>query len=334
MPLRDLGFSPSLEKLYVALLTDRFCALEELMLLLNTDADEVRRLLSELVELRVARPQADAACGVVATSPRTTVGRLIELREDDLMRQLRQVGECRADLAELETIFTSAGRENGSGADANGVERVDGLRGIRDRIDELSFFARTSIYAIHPGGPQSAESIEASRPLDHRALRRKLDVRVVHEETVVDDELNRAYLDELVRHGAQVRTTRNHIDRMIIIDEQVAVVPVDPADSAKGALIVRHPGLLAGFVDLFSRTWTDSTDLWGTEQCPEVEAGVSTQDRRILELLARGCTDETSAREVGVSVRHLRRSISRLMQELGATSRFEAGVEAARRGWL
>lgn len=123
---------------------------------------------------------------------------------------------------------------------------------------------------------------------------------------------------------------------MIIMDGQVAVVPVDPTNSRRGALIVRNPGLVAGFLNLFHRAWQDAEDLpWlaeGTEQRPASK--ISLQDKMILELLASGCTDETSARELGVSVRHLRRTISRLIQELGANSRFEAGVEAARRGWL
>jgi ATP/maltotriose-dependent transcriptional regulator MalT len=57
-------------------------------------------------------------------------------------------------------------------------------------------------------------------------------------------------------------------------------------------------------------------------------------DRRVLALLAGGCTDETAARQVGVSVRHLRRRVARLMNHLQVTSRFSAGVAAAHRGWI
>jgi DNA-binding CsgD family transcriptional regulator len=216
------------------------------------------------------------------------------------------------------------------------VERLEDVDTIRNRLEELSFFTRTSVYSIQPGGPQSRESLEASRPLDQRGIRRGIEMRVIHEASVLDDELNRAYLRELVMGGAKVKVTDQRVDRMIIMDCKVAMIPVDPANSRRGALIVRHPGLLSGFLDLFNRAWQDAADLpWQTddsEQAPAIE--ISEQDKRILALLASGCTDETSAREVGVSVRHLRRTISRLMQQLGANSRFEAGVEAARRGWL
>jgi len=45
-------------------------------------------------------------------------------------------------------------------------------------------------------------------------------------------------------------------------------------------------------------------------------------------------TDEMVARKLGVSVRTVRRMASELMAELGARSRFQAGVRASERGWL
>jgi DNA-binding NarL/FixJ family response regulator len=131
---------------------------------------------------------------------------------------------------------------------------------------------------------------------------------------------------------------------MLIFDGQVAVVPMDSADSKRGALIVRQSALIAGLRNLFERIWEPAQELLPSalgspdalgSQSQIGEGGVITdQDRRLLAMLASGVTDETAAREIGVSVRHLRRRISRLMSMLGARSRFEAGVEAARRGWL
>ena len=49
---------------------------------------------------------------------------------------------------------------------------------------------------------------------------------------------------------------------------------------------------------------------------------------------ASGVKDEQIARTMGLSLRTVRRRISDLMIELGADTRFQAGVEAVRRGWL
>ena len=40
------------------------------------------------------------------------------------------------------------------------------------------------------------------------------------------------------------------------------------------------------------------------------------------------------ARNLGLSLRTVRRRIAALMNDLGVDTRFQAGVEAARRGWL
>ena len=333
MALTDLGFTADQERLYQAVLSGPGQPAAELAALLERRVADVAADVAALVELGVLKQESDSPAGFVAPNPSAAVGQLIERCEDEVMRRYRRISDTRSAIADLERRYLARAPVD---PDDHGVERLEDVHAIRERLEELSFFTRTSVYSIQPGGPQSRESLEASRPLDQRGIRRGVEMRVIHESSVLDDELNRAYLRELVMGGAKVRVTDQRIDRMVIMDSTVAVIPVDPANSRRGALIVRHPGLLSGFLDLFQRAWQDADELpWQSEGAePASEVKISAQDKRILELLASGCTDETSAREVGVSVRHLRRTISRLMQELGANSRFEAGVEAARRGWL
>ena len=47
-----------------------------------------------------------------------------------------------------------------------------------------------------------------------------------------------------------------------------------------------------------------------------------------------GLKDEAAARQLGVSLRTVHRRTSVLMAELDARTRFQAGLLAARRGWL
>lgn len=51
-------------------------------------------------------------------------------------------------------------------------------------------------------------------------------------------------------------------------------------------------------------------------------------------MLAAGLTDEVAGRRLGISARSVRRQMAGLMERLGASSRFEAGLRAAQRGWL
>jgi DNA-binding NarL/FixJ family response regulator len=65
---------------------------------------------------------------------------------------------------------------------------------------------------------------------------------------------------------------------------------------------------------------------------PESSAGPS--DRNLLTLLAAGAKDETIARQLGVSPRTVTRRVGELLDQLGARTRFHAGVLAERHGWL
>ncbi|WP_323184895.1 LuxR C-terminal-related transcriptional regulator [Streptomyces sp. NBC_00193] len=55
------------------------------------------------------------------------------------------------------------------------------------------------------------------------------------------------------------------------------------------------------------------------------------EDRLLLALLVSGLKDEAIARQLGWSVRTMRRRMSRLHDQLGAANRFQAGAVAARR---
>ncbi len=327
MSLRDLGFTSLQERVYRQLLSDPTADLATLAERTGRTDEDVANALDALAESQVIRIEAS---GVSVADPALALGRLIEAREDELMSAYRTVSGTRSEVASLQMGFTRA--PTGPEPD---IERLEGVEAVRERIAELAFFARVSVDAVQPGGPQSAAALEASRPLDLRAVRRRLRMRVVHEVRVLQDELNRLHLRELVMLGVGARVSDPPIGRMLIIDRQVALVPIDPDDSRRGALVVRNPGLVAGLQDLFDRTWAAASELpWGTAEQDADGEEVTDSDRQVLAMLASGCTDETAAREIGVSVRHLRRRIARLMSVLGARSRFEAGAEAARRGWL
>jgi DNA-binding CsgD family transcriptional regulator/sugar-specific transcriptional regulator TrmB len=328
MALRDLGFTELQEAVYRILLGTSRADLDALATGTGASPGAVVDALDGLVDLGVAQVDVAAPAGVTLGNPTVTLGQLIEKVEDDLLRRHRGAGNTRAELAQLAALQGAP-----AAAAPDVIEKVDNVEMVRKRLEELAFFTRSSAYSIQPGGPQSPASLAASRPLDHRGLRRGIDMRIVHEATVLDDELNSDYLRELVALGAKVRVTDEPIQRLIIMDERVAVVPIDPANSSRGALIVQQPGLLAGFLRLFHRTW-DAAKVLAWEEAPDPAGELTEEDRQVLAFLATGKTDETAARELGVSVRHLRRRVARLMNRLGAASRFEAGVEASRRAWI
>jgi DNA-binding CsgD family transcriptional regulator len=56
--------------------------------------------------------------------------------------------------------------------------------------------------------------------------------------------------------------------------------------------------------------------------------------RDVLEQLRLGVTDQTASRQLNISPRTFSRRVADLLDYLGVKTRFQAGVEAARRGWV
>ncbi|WP_234431987.1 helix-turn-helix transcriptional regulator [Streptomyces sp. NRRL S-241] len=183
-----------------------------------------------------------------------------------------------------------------------------------------------------PGGAQSQASLDASRPLDEQALARRVGMRVVYQDSPRNDAATLAYAQWTTGLGCQVRTSPSCRPAWIF-DGETALVPIDPAQSRLGALCTTSSGIVASLVALFEQTWETAVPL-GADRRQRSEDGITAGERRLLKLLAAGMTDEAVGKRLGVSLHTVRRQMSALMERLDATSRFEAGLKAAQRGWL
>jgi DNA-binding CsgD family transcriptional regulator len=131
--------------------------------------------------------------------------------------------------------------------------------------------------------------------------------------------------------GEEVRILPDLPTRLLVVGDTHAVVP-EPLGLADLPLaVVRQRGVVEAM------TWWFE-ELWGRAAVPSLaehaaEPG-SDLRRFLLEQLAAGAHDEQIARKLGISLRTVRRRVAALMTELGVDSRFQAGVEAARRGWV
>jgi DNA-binding NarL/FixJ family response regulator len=91
---------------------------------------------------------------------------------------------------------------------------------------------------------------------------------------------------------------------------------------------VRQGAVVAALTLLFELYWEKAVPV------SELSGPHTTERVFLLRQLRAGTKDEQIARTMGLSLRTVRRRISQLMIELGADTRFQAGAEAARRGWL
>lgn len=138
-----------------------------------------------------------------------------------------------------------------------------------------------------------------------------------------------AHLRERERLGAKIRITLDEINETIVLDRKVAILAGDAASGERGYTVVTSPEVIGSVTSLFNAAWRAGTEL-AIYETEFAEARALAP--RILDELAAGSKDETAARALGLSVRTYRRRVAELMDALGATSRFQAGVRARQLG--
>jgi dienelactone hydrolase len=93
--------------------------------------------------------------------------------------------------------------------------------------------------------------------------------------------------------------------------------------------------ILSALIALFEAEWARASPIPGITT-PAADAGgpPDAETATLLAMLAAGMTDASIARSLSRSMRTTQRRMRQLMSDLGATSRFQAGVAARERGWL
>jgi sugar-specific transcriptional regulator TrmB len=323
--LEILGLNGLSESVYRAMLTNPDADLDALAVSLGVPSTEVRQALGRLLELSLVTERSPGRV-YVPINPDVALDALLSLEQAELSRRERQLLEARAELARL--VRSSDDRV----IPIREVRRIDGRERVLEVLREL--FARCYQEALNvlPGEPVSAQALAGAADYDLAVLKRGVQFRTLYTRRQLADDPMRDYMHMMREHGAQVRIADTLPHRLVIFDRTVSFLPVDPRRPAAGALVVREPAITANLVMLFESLWAGAQDmdealLAGTPSASEL-------DRSVLMLMSSGVKDEAAARQLGISDRTYRRHVADILIRLGASSRFQAGVEAVRRGWL
>ncbi|MGE9695830.1 LuxR C-terminal-related transcriptional regulator [Streptomyces sp. CH6] len=292
---------------------------------LGIDEAEARRGLDRLSALALIRSTGSGPGPLHTVRPEIGLEALIARREEQLAAEQARLASSKAAVARLAA-------ELPAGNSAPGFERLYGIEAVRDRLVALHRDVREEVLTFAPGGAQTAENLEAARPLDEALLSRGVRMRTVYLDSVRNSPDSVAYAQWLSERGREARTVPALPVRLIVIDRRLAVLPLDEDDSGAGAVVVSGGGAISALCALFESVW-EQGEPFGTPGTPAHEP-LSPGERATLRFLAMGLTDEAIAKRLGVSPRTTRRTSTTLMERLGARSRFQAGVEAARRKWL
>jgi DNA-binding CsgD family transcriptional regulator len=325
--LEVFGVSDAVERIYLCMLRFPDAGVAELATDLMMSHADVRAALDELARLSLLRPSTERTGVMRPIPPEVGLEALLAREQAELARRQHLLDDSRAALARILVDRALELR-----AAQRAAEEFVGTDAVRDQLERLTRQTRCELSTFVPGGAQSSDALQASKPLDEELLGRGVRIRTVYLDSVRNDPATKDYAYWLANQGGYVRTVPVLPMRLIIVDRSTAMVPLDPNDSRRGATLVHGAGVLAALLALFEQIWDVAADL-GVVRSKD-EQGPTRQEEAVLRLLARGDTDAVIARKLGVSVRTVRRLASDVMSQLGARSRFQAGALATSRGWL
>jgi DNA-binding CsgD family transcriptional regulator len=191
------------------------------------------------------------------------------------------------------------------------------------------------LLSVAPGRLPKTRIDSRTRIANLYTLRRGIKLRALYQHVALRDRHTRSYLTELADNGARVRFATSVPGRSLVIDRDVALLPIPTEEPGRqGLAVVREPNVIAWVVSTFEQLWAEAQPLEDALSRGQEDTELDQTRTAILRLMAEGEKDEAISRRLSISVRTCRRQIADYMAQVGASSRFQAGVIAARAGHL
>lgn len=316
--LGELGIAPFEERVYRAVLYRTATSRAELATTIGASSRKVGQALSQLEELGLVRR---AEGGYAPVHPDVAINMLIHRRRAGLEA-------VRGGLGELIDAFRVGNlRAHPSGL----IDIIVGPDAIREsaHLDQLPIESVMTFDKPPYTAPLGVHEVAAERPM----LERGVEVRAIYDVAALQLPGRLTAITELVGLGEQARCLADVPVKLKICDRRVAILALalETEEVAVAAVIQQSP-LLDALIALFESYWALARPVLPSPDDSGEE--LDEQEAVVVAMLGAGLTDQAIARHFDVSLRTARRRIAAVMDKVNATSRFQAGVAAAHRGWV
>ncbi len=333
--LETLGVTDMEERVYRALLRDPTAAPCDLALAAGVDRTELRRLLALLEMKGLISRSAGRSPGYVSVAPDVAVEGLIQRRQEELELIRDYLPQLRKEYRHPTDKWNPM----------EFVEVVSGREAVASRFEQLQQSATESIlifdkppYAL----PDDADTHPVNR-LELQRLEEGIHYRTIYAGETLAIPGRSGVIHAYLRAGEAARVSPELPMKLAIADRRLAIMPLNVNASTQhtpsqmeSAVVVHQSSLLDALATLFEAFWDRALPLSFSAEVGK-DLGTEGGDEEmevVLALLTAGLTDEAIAHQLGISIRTVRRRIRRLMDHLGVASRFQAGLQAAKRGWI
>lgn len=286
------------------------------------DEDRAGRGVARLAELGLVK-ETDGTLEPV--EPDTALVRTLDAYRHNAAEHARAQVHMEGLTRSLVTVYRPAVARENSHVD---VEYVTEPRRKMRVMSELDATVRETSDALHPTGMAPMEVLEESLERDAEMIGRGVQVRNIYDRSVLHNPRHARYLERLAEAGIRVRLIDHGPADLVIYDRLVVCVTTDPDRPSGGMIVVRGSMLVKIHLATFEDYWLRSEPY---ERGIEARGGtrLTPQERVVVRLMAGGLSDDRIARRMGIHRRTVQRTVAKLMERLGAASRFEAGLRLA-----
>jgi hypothetical protein len=202
------------------------------------------------------------------------------------------------------------------------IVELRGLPNINRFLTAAVGDAEHELLTAQPDGARPADILAEAIERDKRALERGLRMRTLYQHSARHSVATREYVEEVSKHGAEVRTLDEFFNRLIVVDRRLAIVP--GSEGYQVALAIYDASLVAYLVDIFERYWERARGFTDRELSTEREVADDVHNMTVR-MLVEGHSDNASAKRMGVSIRTYAGYVASLKTEYGVDTRFQLG---------
>jgi sugar-specific transcriptional regulator TrmB/DNA-binding CsgD family transcriptional regulator len=318
--LHVAGIEPLEERLYRTLLAESPLGLADLATAVGVPAGLLRGPLERLQGVGFVTKLSDEEL-YVPVPPDLALHLVVSREELKLRRRLDDLSRLRGSAPRLSRELVGEARETRTDV----VHVVEGAPLVHQKIADVALLARSRVRRIEPV-PLLPDELDTQADVDRL---------VIYERSALDDAPVLQQVQQRQLRGEDVRLIPKPPARVILADDQLGFVVLDDQpDRVRGVLV--HPSpLLTALGSLFDVLWDRAIPLdYGGSAEREGAWRISDEDAALLRLLAAGLKDQAIARHLGIGLRTVVRRIGNLSRALDAETRFQAGLQASRRGLL
>jgi hypothetical protein len=241
-----------------------------------------------------------------------------------------QAVQAHAEAREAVASVTRAARaQSGSGGV---LQVVHGAKRVGWAAYELQRNASEIVHGVVKPPYAITDSLDS---LECRKLAEGVDFRVLYDRSSLALPPQLDITARMVSLGEQARVVHLAPTKLLVVDNEVALLPLTTSErTVDSAVVIRSSAMLTGLIRIFEDMWRFAAPFTSEHDHAGGGDQPSEEERWILSLLASGSTDDTIGRLMGFSARTAHRRVRELIARLGVETRFQAGVQAVKLGWL